>query len=112
MNVRPIIFAAALCLVLAGIVALGSGDVGALPSNEVDTLWLDAAGNETGSFFRGCNGERLTEGTPSPYKIVNTTACSSGFVASTCYENLTQKSCGAYPFRYICFTVGGSWVCV
>ncbi|MEM7049865.1 MAG: DUF6289 family protein [Acidobacteriota bacterium] len=106
MKTRNILLAVGLFALVAGIAVFGPGETDALPSVETDIIWLDANGNEVGTYFRGCDGQRITTGTQSAYKIRNVTPCTSGTGSSGCYINASPADCNSLPFRCIFFRDG------
>ena len=109
MKLRLIALAACLSALVFTIFLLVPHDAGALPQSESDTLYVDAQGNEVGWVFRGCNGQRIVEGTTSDYRRVVITGCNSGGTSTNCYINNAPAACDMLPFR--CVYIGGHLVC-
>ena len=109
MKLRLIALVLGLCAVASVTFLLIPSEVGAVPQNETDLTYLDADGYPVGWYFRGCDGQRIVEGVQTPYKLLVTTACSSGNSSTTCYVNTTPTACSELPIR--CIFIGGHWQC-
>lgn len=74
----------------------------ALPSAEVEILYLDDAGNVVGSYFRGCFGERFREGRTTDKTITYVESCTASSFDLSCTNAGFEAACILTPFWQPC----------
>ncbi len=102
-----------LAVAVAAVVALWAARPAvALPPNEVEIHYYDASGDEIGWYFRGCNGQRIIDGSQSGATSVKYgETCSSGNFGVTCRVNNTFVSCTHPDLWGNCVALSGGVYC-
>ncbi len=115
MNRRRIITSSLLAvLAIAGLATMfAASPAQALPSNEVETLYLDANGAVVGSSFRACSGQRYREGVTTDKTITYVASCVPQPLATlTCRWSGSTYSCAAAMFIDACVPHFGEALCL
>lgn len=109
---RNITVATLALLLLAGTVfAFLPGKAEALPSSEVEIFWVDDNGAVVGSRFRGCSGERYSDGVQTDNYILHSEPCNSGGSNLVCYYDGYQVSCAIQLLYATCSQHYGATRC-
>ena len=74
----------------------------ALPTNELEIWYLDTNGYVVGNYFRGCGGERISEGQITQNALSYSASCASSWEDVSCIWAGTSWSCAANMFWNLC----------
>jgi hypothetical protein len=109
---RKLLYALAVAVLIAlGLLPFLTPRTGALPSSEVEIYYLDINGDIVGYSFRGCSGERITDGVVTTNRMAYGAPCSNPQGSVQCRWDGLYVSCAANMFWDLCTDHYGAALC-